>query len=169
LSSARAASIAKLLVDEGIDEKRLAVVGYGEHHPIAENETPQGRAQNRRVVLMIAREKMKRPIINTQAEVKEAVDSSIGPEQAQVNPQPGLENNKVSQEVDNNLSPKEKMDRLIESNSGLGIDSVLTLDDDFPATESDVDDEEEDQKIRAVETNKGGLLFSSDPDLPRSE
>ncbi|MGH1440389.1 MAG: flagellar motor protein MotD [Cellvibrionaceae bacterium] len=167
LSSARAASIVKLLVGEGIDEKRLAAVGYGEHHPIAENETPEGRAQNRRVVLMIAREKMKRPMISTQSEIKEAVDPA-GREQTQVNPQPGLENNQTSL-TDSNLSPKEKMDRLIESNPGLGIDSVLTLDDDLSTTEPDVNNEEGDQKIQAVETNKGGLLFSSDPDLPRSE
>lgn len=169
LSSARAASVVKLLADEGIDSKRLAAVGYGEYHPIAENNTPEGRAQNRRVVLMIAREKMKRPMINTQSEIKEAVDTK-GIEQTQVNPQPGLEMNSVSEKVDNNLSPKDKMDRLIESNPSLGINSVLSLENESPAPfqENDSDDTTvQDTKIKPVETKDGGLLFSSDPDLPR--
>jgi len=169
LSSARAASVVKLLADEGVDSKRLAAVGYGEHHPIAENNTPEGRAQNRRVVLMIAREKMKRPLINTQSEIKEAVETK-GIEQTQVNPQPGLEMNSVSEKVDNNLSPKDKMDRLIESNPSLGINSVLNLENELPAPlqENDSDDTTvQDTKIKPVETKNGGLLFSSDPDLPR--
>jgi chemotaxis protein MotB len=53
LSAARAASVVRLFQEEGIDPGRMAVVGYGEHHPIADNGTPQGRAQNRRVVIAI--------------------------------------------------------------------------------------------------------------------
>jgi chemotaxis protein MotB len=53
LSAARAASVVRLFQEEGIDPRRMAVVGYGEQHPIADNATPQGRAQNRRVVIAI--------------------------------------------------------------------------------------------------------------------
>lgn len=53
LSAARAASVVRLFQEEGVDPKRMAVVGYGEQHPIADNTTPQGRAQNRRVVIAI--------------------------------------------------------------------------------------------------------------------
>lgn len=53
LSAARAASVIRLFQQQGIDPRRMAVVGYGEQHPIADNTTPQGRAQNRRVVIAI--------------------------------------------------------------------------------------------------------------------
>lgn len=37
----------------GVDPKRLAAVGYGEFHPIADNATPEGRAKNRRIELIV--------------------------------------------------------------------------------------------------------------------
>ncbi|WP_175651543.1 flagellar motor protein MotD [Pseudomonas sp. Marseille-P9899] len=55
LSSARAASIVRLLAMEGVNPARMASVGYGEFQPIASNTTQQGRAKNRRVVLVISR------------------------------------------------------------------------------------------------------------------
>ncbi|MDU9389224.1 flagellar motor protein MotD [Pseudomonas japonica] len=55
LSSARAASIVRLLAMEGVNPARLASVGYGEFQPIASNATADGRAKNRRVVLVISR------------------------------------------------------------------------------------------------------------------
>lgn len=174
LSAARAASIVKLLVGEGINEKRLAAVGYGEHHPIAENDSPEGRAQNRRVVLMIAREKMQRPRINTSEAVKEAV-APAGREQTQVNPQPGLEKNNGKDSTNeelSSLSAEEKMERLIENNPDLGINSVLQLKAPVETRAEEAEPEapvSDEQKIKPVETSKGGLLFSSDPDLPRND
>ena len=55
LSSARAASIVRLLAMEGVDPARMASVGYGEYQPVASNDTAEGRARNRRVVLVISR------------------------------------------------------------------------------------------------------------------
>ncbi|MCY1394237.1 Motility protein B [compost metagenome] len=55
LSSARASSIVRMLAGEGINPVRMASVGYGEFQPIASNATAQGRARNRRVVLVISR------------------------------------------------------------------------------------------------------------------
>ncbi len=55
LSSARASSVARYLVESGIRAERIAAVGYGENHPLATNATPDGRAQNRRVVVVVAR------------------------------------------------------------------------------------------------------------------
>jgi chemotaxis protein MotB len=37
----------------GIPPNRLAAAGFGEYRPIATNETPQGRAQNRRIELKL--------------------------------------------------------------------------------------------------------------------
>jgi chemotaxis protein MotB len=53
LSAARAASVVHLFTRLGIDPQRLAAVGYGEYRPVASNDTPEGRARNRRVVLVI--------------------------------------------------------------------------------------------------------------------
>lgn len=49
LSERRARSVKVYLVDKGIEGGRLAVVGYGETRPIADNSTAEGRARNRRI------------------------------------------------------------------------------------------------------------------------
>ncbi len=61
LSSARAAAIVKWLVGKGVAPERLAAVGYGEFQPVAPNDNEVGRAQNRRVAVMIAKRKIERP------------------------------------------------------------------------------------------------------------
>jgi chemotaxis protein MotB len=53
LSSARAASVVHLFAREGVDPRRMVAMGYGEFAPIASNATAAGRAQNRRVTVMI--------------------------------------------------------------------------------------------------------------------
>src|SRR5690606_22719725 len=54
LSKRRAASVRQYLIDKGVAASRLESVGYGESRPEADNATPEGRAQNRRVVLVRA-------------------------------------------------------------------------------------------------------------------
>ena len=61
LSTARAAAVVKLFTEEGIAPSRLAAVGYGEFQPVADNTTDEGRARNRRVVLMISKSEAMRP------------------------------------------------------------------------------------------------------------
>jgi chemotaxis protein MotB len=53
LSAARSASIARVLIANGVAPGRLTVVGFGEHQPIADNVSEAGRNSNRRVVLVI--------------------------------------------------------------------------------------------------------------------
>lgn len=55
LSAFRASVVARLLEQRGIDRDRIAAVGYGENHPVATNATPEGRARNRRVDIIVAR------------------------------------------------------------------------------------------------------------------
>jgi chemotaxis protein MotB len=66
LSSARASAIVKYLATKGVAPERLSAVGYGEYQPVASNETDVGRAQNRRVAIMVAKRKMDRPKVNVQ-------------------------------------------------------------------------------------------------------
>ena len=54
LSSARASRVASFLTERGLDPERVSAVGYGENHPVATNATPEGRARNRRVVIVVA-------------------------------------------------------------------------------------------------------------------
>ena len=61
LSSARATEIVKFLATKGVAPERLSAVGYGEFQPQASNDTEAGRAQNRRVAVMVAKRKMDRP------------------------------------------------------------------------------------------------------------
>ncbi|HYQ89609.1 MAG TPA: OmpA family protein [Candidatus Binatia bacterium] len=51
LSQRRAESVLDYLVSRGVASSRLSAKGYGETHPVASNDTPGGRAKNRRVEL----------------------------------------------------------------------------------------------------------------------
>ncbi len=53
LSSARSLAVADHLDRRGISESRLGVVGLGKHQPIADNTSPVGRQQNRRVEIFL--------------------------------------------------------------------------------------------------------------------
>ena len=53
LSAARAASVVHLFASQGVAQERLAMVGYGEFRPRADNATQEGRNRNRRVVLIV--------------------------------------------------------------------------------------------------------------------
>lgn len=54
LSQQRATSVGQYLISQGIDPTRVAAQGFGESRPIAGNESPEGRQQNRRVELELA-------------------------------------------------------------------------------------------------------------------
>lgn len=53
LSEQRATSVANIILQEGIVIERVAAAGYGELRPIASNDTPEGRAENRRVEITL--------------------------------------------------------------------------------------------------------------------
>jgi chemotaxis protein MotB len=54
LSSARATHIARLFLDiKAMPPERISAAGYAEFHPVASNDTPAGRSENRRVDLVV--------------------------------------------------------------------------------------------------------------------
>jgi len=57
LSSARALNVLGYLIDFGVDENRMSVAGYGEYQPIFPNTTEEHMSKNRRVDIIILREK----------------------------------------------------------------------------------------------------------------
>ena len=53
LSVERARSVRQALIDRGIDPARLSTKGYGESRPIGDNTTEAGRAESRRIELLV--------------------------------------------------------------------------------------------------------------------
>ena len=53
LSAARAGAVVRVLVANGLEPRRFAVLGFGEHRPVQSNDTEAGRRANRRVLLAI--------------------------------------------------------------------------------------------------------------------
>jgi chemotaxis protein MotB len=54
LSTARASAIARFIIDKGgFDPAKLSAAGYAEFHPVASNDTAEGRTENRRVDIIL--------------------------------------------------------------------------------------------------------------------
>ena len=53
LGAARAEAVRRSLSRQGIALNRMATISYGEEAPVADNSTPEGRAQNRRVAIVV--------------------------------------------------------------------------------------------------------------------
>jgi outer membrane protein OmpA-like peptidoglycan-associated protein len=53
LSKQRARSVRDYLVSKGLDASKVLTRGMGESMPIASNSTPEGRAENRRVEILL--------------------------------------------------------------------------------------------------------------------
>ena len=68
VSGARAASVVRVMEAEGIPAEQLIAVSRGSTGPIASNDTPEGRAQNRRIDIRI------RPIVTSPAAEEESME-----------------------------------------------------------------------------------------------
>jgi chemotaxis protein MotB len=53
LSAARASDVVRFLISKGVPANIISAQGFGDTRPVASNDTPQGRAQNRRVEIVI--------------------------------------------------------------------------------------------------------------------
>lgn len=53
LAAARASQVVRLFQEQGISPDRLRAVSYGPHAPVADNDTPEGRARNRRIEIRL--------------------------------------------------------------------------------------------------------------------
>ncbi len=62
LSAARAASVVDVLAGFGLPPARMAATGFGEFRPLADNATEEGRARNRRVVIVAGMEDADSPV-----------------------------------------------------------------------------------------------------------
>lgn len=158
LSASRAAATVQLLAINGVNPQQLSAVGYGEYQPIARNDSPEGRAQNRRVVLMVAREKIERPTVSADEGIEKAmhagelVETSI-PSKSESS-QPDLED-KLGERNDSldELFNEPEVAEPVTPNLGSPAEPIIKL--------------RSGEGVQAVELEDGGLLFTSDPDLPR--
>lgn len=53
LSTARAVTVAKFLIENGVSAGRLSAAGYADTQPVSENDTAEGRAKNRRIEIAL--------------------------------------------------------------------------------------------------------------------
>ncbi|MBX2799884.1 MAG: OmpA family protein [Myxococcales bacterium] len=86
LSQSRAEAVVAYLVDKGISEERLVSKGFGETKPVGDNETDEGREQNRRVEFNIEEQDMgrilKRRLKKSEERAEEAEEAEEGTEEA---------------------------------------------------------------------------------------
>ncbi|MGV8933124.1 MAG: flagellar motor protein MotD [Gallionellaceae bacterium] len=68
LSAARASSVVRLFIDNGVAAERLRAVGLASYHPITTNDTAEGRARNRRVTVTIVAPVLERPLQSSSEE-----------------------------------------------------------------------------------------------------
>lgn len=136
LSTARAAAVVKLFTEEGLAPSRFAAIGYGEHQPVAPNDTPEGREKNRRVVLMISKSGELRPALRQSTDVNTLIESN------------------ESDAVD--APPNTGIDIIIP---GVKKSPEPTVVEPEPAAGStDI------QGVKTVELEDGGLLFTREPE-----
>jgi chemotaxis protein MotB len=53
LAAERSAQVVRLFIDNGVEPGRMSLVSYGEFAPIASNDSPAGRARNRRIEIRL--------------------------------------------------------------------------------------------------------------------
>lgn len=108
LSTARAASVVKLFIEEGLDAERFAAIGYGEFQPIADNSTVDGREANRRVVLMISKTGELRPELREVTTTDDLVNGALPVESVNTGIEiiiPGVSNEQAEEDVEVNDPP----------------------------------------------------------------
>lgn len=83
LSALRATTVLRLFNDNGVGGERLTAIGYGETRPVETNTTPEGRARNRRVSILIDSDRPEEPTeLREQKEVEGAGGGSVTPQGA---------------------------------------------------------------------------------------
>lgn len=73
LSANRASKIVRFLIENGIPPEQLSAEGFAEYRPIASNDTPEGRAQNRRVEIVYERGSIEN-VVKSREELEEELD-----------------------------------------------------------------------------------------------
>ncbi len=76
LSSARASTVARIFLQQGLAPSQIHVEGHAEYRPTATNETPEGRSKNRRVEVLYTRDNVISQMIKQKKNEMEALESA---------------------------------------------------------------------------------------------
>lgn len=87
LSSARASSVVRLFIQQGVAAKRLTVVGSADNHPLADNDSTEGRTRNRRVTVTMLTPELERGTPQSQTSAETAA-SAVAPVEASADGKP---------------------------------------------------------------------------------
>lgn len=144
LSSARAASVAKYLADNGVDPAMLAAIGYGDYQPADESDS----RKNRRVVLLLGSSESVRPVrLKTDSKLFNEVDTSA---------------KGFVKGYNRDASVREAQARNIATQRALELGQPqLILPPGEPAA-TEKEKEEETDTFNTIELDNGGLLFTND-------
>lgn len=82
LSSARASSVVRLFIDQGVAAKRLTAVGSADNHPVLSNDTPEGRTRNRRVTITVLTPELERGTSPQQTDTESTASGTASPLEA---------------------------------------------------------------------------------------
>jgi chemotaxis protein MotB len=120
LSTARAVAVLELMQAEGIAPERMVPQGYGEYQPVAPNDTPEGRAMNRRIVILMS----KYPPAKSELE-RQAIEEATRELQGGVTTPTGVQNGPpqstppgASQQTSTQTAPQQNNIRLIRAPDG---------------------------------------------------
>lgn len=67
LSSTRAGTVVRILVGQGVNPEYISAEGYAQYHPVATNDTEEGRKRNRRVEIVYERDSIAREFADMNA------------------------------------------------------------------------------------------------------
>ncbi|MCR9142978.1 MAG: OmpA family protein [bacterium] len=79
LAAARAITVVRTMIDTGLAPERVSAAGYGDTRPVGDNETQDGRAQNRRIEIVIVPDLSGLPGFNELNEIDSAEQRSESP------------------------------------------------------------------------------------------
>jgi chemotaxis protein MotB len=98
LSTSRATAVVADFANAGIEPTRLSAAGYGEFHPIATNASPEGRAQNRRVDVVVSAQIIEESVKpdSSDKDAKDAKDAKDGGSDAPQKPEKQARNDASS-------------------------------------------------------------------------
>lgn len=97
LSVARATSVVRVFETLNINSARMAIEGYGQYYPFTDNDTPQSRAQNRKVVIALSKYALNVPIEENQDSRANLLQQLVGSEQTTQQQQSNSDNVRIIQ------------------------------------------------------------------------
>lgn len=77
LAAGRAITVVQLMVEKGMQADRVSAVSYGDTMPIASNDTPEGRALNRRIEIVVVPDLSQLPGFEELQSISEAGDGGM--------------------------------------------------------------------------------------------